>query len=251
VYMVSSGQALMMSTDSSFAGNTIFSGQLKKQTGPFTATTLDGNDYVDYLEGIGSNGGNATGIAQLTFTTSGNFTLTRDQNDNGTLGTEKVGPVTVTIAASGRATFTGTGAGNHPAIVYLIDSNTGFIVGTSGAVESGFGEKQTGGPFSNASISGPFFFGGDAPIPGVQYQSGTATFDGAGKVNGTGDNSGPNGLGTDIISPTTGGTYSFSATSTPQGKGTVGNNSIAYAISGSKLIFMSTGPSPEIFIIQK
>jgi hypothetical protein len=251
VYMVSSSEALMMSTDSSFAGNTIFSGELKKQTGPFTATTLDSNDYVFYLDGIGSNGGNDTAIAQLTFTTMGNATLTRDENDNGTLGTEKVGPVTAAIESSGRATFTGTGAGNHPAVVYLIDSSTGFIVGTSGAAESGFGEKQTGGPFSDASLSGQFFFGGDAPVPALQYESGTAIFDGAGNVNGTGDNSGPNGLGSDIISPATGGTYSFSATSMPQGKGTVGNNSIAYAISGSKLVFMKTNSNPEITIVQK
>jgi len=248
-YMVSSSEALMMSTDSVVAGHTIFSGELKKQTGPFTPTMLDNKDYVFHAEGLGSNGGNDTVIGQATFTTNGNATVTNDENNDGVEGTEKVQAIVFTIASTARTTI--TGGGGHPPILYLIDSTSGFLVDTSSSASTGYVEQQTGGPFSDASISGLFFFGGDAPVPGVQYQSGTATFDGAGSVNGTGNHSGPNGLGSDIISPTTGGTYSFSTTSTPLGKGTVGNNSIAYVISGSKLIFMSTGSDPEIFIVHK
>jgi hypothetical protein len=195
------------------------------------------------------NGGNDTTISQATFTTNGNATLTSDENNNGTEGTEQIGAKTFTIAPNGRTTISGSGAGNP--LLYLIDSNSGFLVGTDNSVSFGFVEKQTGGPFSTASFNGPFFFGGDAPTTGSSYNSGTATFDGVGGVMGNSDSSGPNGLKKDILSPSNGGTYSFSATSTPQGKGTVGPNSIAYAISGSKIVFMSTGQQPELFIVQQ
>jgi hypothetical protein len=251
LYMVSSSEILFMSTDSLVAGHTIFSGELKKQTGPFTATTFDNGGFVIHAEGLGTNGGNDTFLAQATFTTNGNATLTSDENNDGTLGTEQTSAMTLTIAANGRTPVSG-GTGTHPPILYLIDSNSAFLVGTDPSVSFGFIEKQTGGPFSDASLSGQFFFGGDAPTAGSQYQSGTATLDGAGGVTGSGDHSGPNGLGKDLFSPTSnGGTFSFSATSTPQGKGTVGTNSIAYVISGSKVVFMQTGQNPEVDVIQK
>jgi hypothetical protein len=250
LHMVSSSEILFMSTDSLVTGHTVFSGELKKQTGPFTAATLDNNDYVIHGEGLGTNGGNDTFLAQATFTTNGNATLTSDENNDGTLGTKQISAITLTIAANGRTTLSG-GTGTHPPIFYLIDSSSAFLVGTDGSVTFGFIEKQTGGPFSDASLSGQFFFGADAPTTGSQYQSGTATLDGAGGATGSGDHSGPNGLGKDMFSPTSnGGTYSFTTGSTPQGRGTVGN-SIAYVISGSKLVFMSTSTQPEVFVIQK
>ena len=258
LYVVSPSEILFMSTDSPLAGASITSGELKKQTGPFLTTTLDNKDYVIYGEGLGTNGGNDTFLAQAIFSTNGNATLTSDENNNGVEGLEQVQAITLTIASDGRATVSGTGAGNHPPIIYLIDSTSAFLVGTDPSGTFGFIEEQTGGPFSDASISGLFFFGGDAPTTGSQYQSGTGTFDGIGGVPGSSDNSGPNGLKKDTFSPTSnGGTYSFSATSTPPGKGFVGTNSngtpmsIAYVISVSKIIFMNTGSNPEINIVQK
>jgi uncharacterized repeat protein (TIGR01451 family) len=251
LYMVSSSEILFMSKDSLLAGASITSGQIKAQTGPFLTTTLDNNDYGFYAAGLGMNGGNDTVIGQATFTTNGNATLTSDENNNGTLGTEQVTAATFIIASNGRTTISGSGAGMHPPILYLIDSNSAFIVGTDPAVSFGFLEKQTAGSVSTTSISGTFFFGGDAPNTGSHYDSGTAILDGAGGITGTDDSSGPNGLSKAAISPSNGGTYSFSTSFTPQGKGTVGNNSIAYVISGSKLVFMQTGQNPEVYVIQK
>jgi hypothetical protein len=163
---------------------------------------------------------------------------------------EQVAPITLTIATNGRTTFS-VGGGNHPPVLYLIDSSSAFLVDTSGSASFGYVEEQTGGPFSDASLSGQFFFGGDAPTTGSNYMSGTVTLDGAGGVTDNGDHSGPNGLGTDTISPSSGGTYSFSTSSVPQGKGIVGTTMLSYAISGSKLIFMQTSSNPQITIIQK
>ncbi len=251
LYMVSSSEALIMSTDSLPAGKSIFSGELKKQTGPFSNTTFDNKDYVIYGEGLGSNGGNDTFLAQATFTTNGTATLTSDENNDGTEGTEKISTIALTIASNGRTTITGGGGGGSPPVLYLIDSSSAFLVDTSGSASFGYVEQQTGGPFSDASLSGQFFFGGDAPTTGSNYMSGTVTVDGAGGVTGNGDHSGPNGLGTDTISPSSGGTYSFSTSSVPQGKGIVGTTMLSYVISGSKLIFMQTSSNPEITIIQK
>jgi hypothetical protein len=165
---------------------------------------------------------------------------------------EQIAPAGFIIASNGWTTLSSPAIGQNPPILYLIDSNSGFLVGTDSQVQFGFLEKQTGG-LSTSSFSGAFFFGGDAPTTGAQYQSGTVNLAG-GNVTGSGDVSGPNGLSKDTISPSNGGTYSFLSSSSPVGRGTVGsapNQSIAYAISASKIVFMSTGTDPELFIVQK
>jgi hypothetical protein len=252
--MVSPSEALFMTTDLLSSGKPIQSGELKKQTGPFSTTALDGNGYVFYTSGVNplNGGGNVTAVGQATFTTNGNATVTIDENNNGTSKPEQTGSATFAVAPNGRMTV--TGLGSTPPVIYLIDSNSGFSVGTDNGVPFGFVEKQSGGPFSTASFTGPlpFFFGDDAPTTGPSsYNSGTVIFDGLGGLTGIGDGSGPNGLKKDIISPSSRGTYSFSVNSSPQGKGTVGTNSIAYAISGSKIVFMSTGTDPKMSVVQK
>jgi hypothetical protein len=262
LYMVSPSEALFMTTGNPNT-EAILSGELKKQTGaPFSQTTLDGKDYVFYVEGIhGGDGGNDTVLGQSTFTTSGHATITLDENKSGVEQATQTAPAALfTIASNGRTTISGVPGGGSSPILYLIDSTSAFIVGTSSGAESGFVEQQTGGPFSNASLSGQFFFGGDAPTTGSRYQSGTVNLDGAGNINGNGDSSGPNGLKKGTISPANGGTYCISSScsppiSTPVGRGIIGagqtNPSIAYAVSGSKIIFMSTGTDVDLFIVQK
>jgi hypothetical protein len=258
LYMVSSSEILGTTTDSLISGKPITSGELKKQTGPFSTAALNNNGYVFYVTGVNpsNGGGNVTVVGQATFTTNGNAAVTIDENNNGTSKPEQTGSAIFTVASNGRMTV--TGLGSTPPVIYLIDSNSGFSVGTDNGVPFGFVEKQTGGPFSTASISGQFFFGGDAPTTGRSYDSGTVTFDGAGGITGSDDKSGPNGLGKDVLSPSNGGTYSFSTTSTPQGKGTVSTDSMAaYVISGSKIVFIrwlanSTAlKDPELFVVQK
>lgn len=259
LYMVSSSEILAMTTDNINIPNavlSIYSGELRKQTGPFPTTTLDGNNYVLYLTGVDhSSGGNDTVIGQATFTTNGNATVTIDENNNGTLKPTVSGSVNFPITSNGRATIPGLGTGSHPSILYLIDANSAFVVGTDNAVAFGYVEKQIGSAFATSSISGSFFLGGDAPTTGVSYKSGTASFNspasGTSSISGKSDDSGPNGLKTDILSPATGWTYSFSGSSNPTGKGTVGPNSIAYAISVTKIVFMSTSANPEIFVGQR
>jgi hypothetical protein len=258
LYMVSSSEILAMTTDPA-STNVIESGELKKQTGsPFAQTSLDSANYVLYATGVDpSSGGNDTVLGQTHFAASANGvgTITIDENNNGSEKPVQSGMATFQIESTGRVTIPPLSANGHQTILYLVDASSAFMVGTDTAVGSGYVERQIGTPFGTSSISGSFFFGGDAPTTGAQYQSGTASFNapsgGTSSINGKADDSRPNGLKTDILSPTTGWTYSFSVSSTPPGKGTVGPNSIAYAISASKLVFMSTGTDPEIFVGQK
>jgi hypothetical protein len=255
LYMVSPSEALFMTTGNPNT-EAILSGELKKQTGPFSTAALfgnvNGNGFVFYTSGVnpGNAGGNVTAVGQATFTNAtGNATVTIDENNNGTLKSSPSGSATFAVEATGRMTV--MGLGSTPPIIYLVDANTGFSVGTDNGVPFGYLERQIGTAFGTSSISGSFFFGGDAPTTGAQYQSGTANFNspsgGTSSINGKADDSGPNGLKTENIS----GGYSFSVSSTPPGKGTVGTNSIAYAISVTKIVFMSTGTDPEIFVGQK
>jgi hypothetical protein len=249
---VSSSEVLFMTTGNPNT-EAILSGEMKKQTGPFSTAALSGNGFVFYTSGVnpGNAGGNVTAVGQATFTSAiGNATVTIDENNNGTLKSNPSSSATFAVDATGRMTVL-SGLGSTPPIIYLIDSNSGFSVGTDNGVPFGYVERQSGSSFTTSSISGSFFFGGDSPTTGAQYQSGTAIFNsplnGTSSINGKADDSGPNGLKTENIS----GGYSFSGSSTPPGKGTVGTNSIAYAISTTKLVFMSTGADPEIFVGQK
>jgi len=106
------------------------------------------------------------------------------------------------------------------------------------------------------AIPVPDFSGGDAPTTGPSsYDSGTVIFDGLGGITGNGDGSGPSGLKKDVIGGSNG-TYSFSASSIPQGQGSISTEQRAYVISSSKIVMMRWVNSavlkdPELYIIQK
>jgi hypothetical protein len=255
LYFVSPTQGLVMTTDPLSSTSAILSGEYRKQaTTNFAGTELNGSGYVarTYNTDTG-NGGNDLLLAQVQVTTASNATLTLDENDNGVMnggGIEKVGPITLAIASNGRMTISGTGAGSHPPVFYLVGPSGGFVVGTdTSAASSGFLEQQTGGPFSNASFTGQFFFGEGVLIQNESNESGTVTFDGAGGLTaGSRDSSGPDGLNNQSLAA---GTYSFSNTSIPIGQGNVGKHTLAYAVSPSRLIVLNTNVSPKLTVGQK
>jgi hypothetical protein len=226
------------------------SGDNRKQTTTsYTQTSLDNKAYVYYETAIDpSNGGNATLVGQVQFTTNGNDTSTQDINDNGIVS-EQSSPGLVTISPNGRATISGSGG-----VMYLIGTDSAFLVGTDSAVAFGYVQQQTGGPFNNASLSGQFFFGGGAPTTGASFDSGSATFDGLSALAVTVDDQSPSSIDSATIN------FSYSVTSSPAGKLTITstdpNNGgvVGFVVSGSKVVFMSTGTTPsdpELFIGQK
>jgi len=249
LYMVNSSEILSMTTDALSPATPIISGENRKQTTTsYTQTSLDGKSYVFYETGIDpSNGGNGTLVGQIQFTTNGAATGDQEVNDNGTLADQPLSG-SVTIAANGRATLSVGG------VLYLIGTDSAFLVGTDNSVVFGYAQQQTGGPFNNASLSGQFFFGGGAPVPAGGFDSGSANFDGLSALAVTVDDQSPNSIDSATIN------FSYSVTSSPAGKLTVTstdpNNGgvLGFVISGSKVVFMSTGTSPsdpELFIGQK
>jgi hypothetical protein len=243
LYMVSPSEILLMTTDALGSNTPILSGEVKKQTGPFPTTTLDGSSYIFYTTGLSnSDGTNESTVGHFVFAVGANGVGNGLIDDNGNPENSVMG--TFMVASNGRVTI--PAGGTHPPILYLVNSSLAFVVDTSSSVASGWFEQQTGGPFSTASISGQYFFGAEAPTTGSGYASGTATFTPAtGVIAGTEDGSGGNLKSNSPIS--NGGTpitYCFATSvctpaTTAAGQGNVGG-SLAYIISPSKVIFMDS-----------
>lgn len=250
IYVVNSSEFLSVTSDALSPATPILSGEYHKQTTTaFTQTSLDNNGYVGYLEGRDpANGGDDIRVVQAQFTTNGNATLTVDENDNGTLngnngGAELSIPNVFTIAANGRTTIPNVG------VMYLIGTDSAFLVGTDSTVGFGYAQQQVGAPFSNATLSGQAFFGAGAPVMGSAFISGSAKFNGSGSVSVTQDSDDPNSLNTSTSN------LSYSVTSTPAGKLTLSSagqsTALGYVVSGSKIILMQLGAGPTIIIGQQ
>jgi len=231
-YVVSSGESQLMSIDAQNV-NTVFAGTILQQkgAGTFSNASLNSASVIG-LQGANSAAGNDVVLGILSIPSAGNFTLAADENNAGI-----VGPLnhsgTYTAAANGRVTVTGAA---HPLVLYLVDANKGFVVGTDSNASTGFFAPQTGGSFSAASAKGSFFQGpstpGDTFAP--SYDSGVATFDGASNVTGTTDsNSASSGL-LQAQGSTAGYAIAMS------GRGTIGNI-VFYLISPTKYLLIDPG----------
>ena len=230
-YVVSSGEIQLMSSDAQNV-NSLFAGTILQQTGAgtFSNASLNGASVIG-LHGVNGNAGNDVVLGILSIPSAGSFTLAADENNAGIVGTLSESG-TYTAAANGRVTVTGT---THPLVLYLLDANKGFVVGTDSNASTGFFEPQTGGPFSTASANGNFFFG-----PSTQGNSfadsddsGVETFNGAGGVSGTTDSN--KSLGGLFLAQAFTDTYTFAAS----GRGTMTTSAfIFYVVSPSKYVLM-------------
>ncbi len=233
-YVVSAGELLVQNSE---VENVIslFAGTILQQSGAGTFSNSSLNTAtVIALNGLTANGPSDVVLGLLDFPSAGNFKFLGDENNGGTLQALNQSG-TYSVASNGRVTVRGT---PQPLVFYLVAANQGFVVGTDSISTTGFLEPQSGAPFSNASANGAFFFGVSTPgvpVPAnflVTYESGVASFNGAGSVTGTTDynNSSlfPNQAFTD--------TYTISAT----GRGTMTTSGIIfYVISPSKYVLMS------------
>jgi hypothetical protein len=179
LYVVSSSEALFMTSDPQTT-NTILAGQALLQSGtPFTANPLSGA-YVGYQSGL--NPTNGTGPVSRTtlllLTASGNgISGNQLRNDGGSFQSKSIGTgITYSVAPSGRMIVAGGGGGGGP-IFYLVSPNQAFAVGTGNTVDTGFFQSQTGGPFTNASATGTYAFGTIEPeLANSSENLGVATF---------------------------------------------------------------------------
>ncbi len=228
----------------------ILSGPIIRNVGaPYSNGSLNG---ISVLGLQGGSGGAAIAQAGLiTWNGSGGFSLSSDENNNGSLSSPGYSG-TYSVAANGRVTLTATG--QSMPIIYLTGPNQGFVIGTDANVTDGQILPQTGSPFSDASFSGnylgemlPTYIYGPPCCSSnttIDLELDDFTADGSGTLAGTTYLEDlVNGPSINAVS----GTYSMSSS----GRGTVTQNSstanIFYVVSPTQVLMIpAAGSYPKV-----
>ena len=236
-YVVSSGQFLIIGTDTLGANAPLTLGTIQAQLAAiFNDAALNGNSIVE-VSGLTSGGGSDAIVGLANWNGGGGGTTRLDENSNGTMSqSTQVGVYNVGL--TGRATTTGIGSGSS--IIYMYNFNQGFIVGEDSRVLAGVLEIQTSTPpMNNQSILNIYNGGTVAPISGsivdaVSYLQA----DGSGNINGAQDYSGPSGPGQQTLVSSYVVDASGRAVVTPS-TGNLGG--IMYVISNKKIALLPSG----------
>jgi hypothetical protein len=245
-YIVDSSHLLAVS---SYGANAIvhyFAGEIMQQTGgPYTNASLTGVSVIETQAQSGTSSSTNPTQAQvglLTADGAGNFSVTSDQNDSGTLSSPAFNG-TYTVSANGLVTLSIAGQpAAHAITLYLTAPNRAFLAGLAN-LSSGSLEPQSGGPFTNNSFSGSYF-GASSPAPySTANEVDAVTADGAGKVTGATDFTSTPGI------PSTGtisGTYTVAA----NGRGVLTQNGaqsyLFYVVSPTKVVLLPTTRNPYL-----
>jgi hypothetical protein len=180
LYMVSSNEAIIASTDALSASQPIIGGEAITTAASFTNASLE-NSHIFRIGGLTSSGPDVS-IGALTFDGVSAVSGTEYEDQAGTLATTAISGAYSVDPASGRAVFVaaqGQNLGAHPFIAYVIPAAanlsrtncsapaacvTGFLVGTDATAQDGILEFQTPTlapppPFINLYVSGNFTYG--------------------------------------------------------------------------------------------
>jgi hypothetical protein len=172
-YVVSASSLLMMEVDPVSAGNPLVAGQILQQSqGSLSFSETSVLETAATCSGTSAEA--EAGI--LDFSGYPTVSLNADQNCGGAL-TQLSGTGQVTGLTNGRATLSIPLSNNttFSPVIYLVAANEGFLVGTDSGVSFGFLQGQSGGPYSEASLSGTYAGGSLAPVdPTVNNQAGIA-----------------------------------------------------------------------------
>jgi len=181
-YTVTDERTLAMSTDPEATSGLVAGEVLAQRSTPYSAPSLKGMS-VGY--GVGKL---MVSMGLWTFDGSGTamYSLVWSNADYSSFSIEpQTGSLSYVAEANGRATTVGgslaPGVPGAP-ILYLVDANKGFLMSTDDSVSTGFFEPQTGGPFSNGSLSGNYFLG---TVPPADANSGTVSGAGTSTDSGT------------------------------------------------------------------
>jgi len=236
LYVVSSSEALFMTSDPQTAGTIIAGEAFQQSTGGFSGTSLSGS-YVGYSSALGSTAGTTAVNLFLVNASNGNITGTASQEDGNNFSSSSITGM-YTVATNGRTVTAPTGG--HPLLLYLVNSTRAFFLGSNGRVESGLVESQTG-----SSANGTYAFGTPDPQDkSASDDSGVAVFASPNLSVTEDDNS--NG------SQTPGGMHSFTYSIDSTGLGQVPSGctisatfttcqTIFYVISSTKVVIMDVG----------
>jgi hypothetical protein len=156
-------------------GNPLVSGVILQQSnnGSFSNTSFNGPSVFEVTALDASTPESQVGVFNAS---NGTLNLTSYQNSGGTLtslcsGTPtQCGPGSYSVASNGRVTLTNSGfqnsqtAQNLQPVLYMVQPNEAFIIGTDTAVSFGFMAPQSGLPFLATSLSGTYSGGSLAPV---------------------------------------------------------------------------------------
>jgi Big-like domain-containing protein len=181
LYVVSSGESLWMDADGSGATGMA----LQQSGGPFNASSLNGTAV--FGAGGFTAAGNDVTVGEVQFDGMGNLSGTNDENYFGLSfpNAPISGTYTVDSNGLGRGVIS-EGMGPGLSNFYIVSPGRGFIISGNDSLELGAFEPQTGGPFSNASVSGNYALG-TLPLlssPGTSFASGVLSADGVGNLSG-------------------------------------------------------------------
>lgn len=186
MYVLNAGQLLMMSTDPQSASNPLFVVDAQLQTGTFTSATLNAASTLFGSGLTGTGSGSLVQAGAFTPDGNGNFTFSGDQNSGGTISTLSASG-TYSVANSGRVLVQDTGSASPTLIFYMVSPNLAYVISTDKRAISAYAEPQ-GLPFTNATLSGTYSFGGFNPVvPANSIAIGSRTYDGSGNATGTFD----------------------------------------------------------------
>jgi len=172
-YVVNGQQVLVIEIDPA----AIVSGSILQQSGTFGASSLTGGVFE--TTALPSAG---TALSQLGVLTTDGTSILHSSFNNNTSPTGAIQTSTGTYSVAsinGRTTLTSSGlqASSDP-VLYLAQSNQGFLVGTDTAVTFGFMKEQ-----SPATLSGTYAGGSIAPsLPGPSGEVDAASADGSGTL---------------------------------------------------------------------
>lgn len=214
--VLSDGSTRFIVAQTSFVG----SGKMEKQdANALTAASLAGT-YAFDLQGdsqVGTTSGPLATSGVLTFDANGAITAgTQDINNQGTV-TQNVsvtGTYALVASSGGRATVTLTNtSGTTKYAVYIVSASTLYWVETDFPFPAlgGESDRQTGGPFSQSSVSGDFVFNTlGATTTGPLARAGKFRLDGNGAVTSGVYDENNNGTIASNVN-ITGGTYTVSS----------------------------------------
>jgi hypothetical protein len=239
-YIVSSSEILVASTDALTIAPNV-SGEMRLQTGPFTAASLNGVSVI-HMAGFNGTTRNAA-IGTLTTNGAGSITAVIQSQDGATVNAPDTSSTTYTVAANGRVTL----AASDTPVLYLTGANVGFVAANDADVTSGEFEAQTGGPFNAASLSGDYFFGTEAVgSNAANAEVGIATPDGSGNASVMVDVNSSTGIAIDILDSST---YTVNA----DGMATIAGNS-AVLVSPNKVVVLDGGSAnsnANVIVLEK
>jgi hypothetical protein len=255
VYVLSTTQLLLMSSDPQSATNNLFAGFAGAQTGsPYTAASFSGPTVLFESGQTGTGAGRSSQVQAGVFTLDGvnAFTLNGDQNSGGTPSTVTATGTYTIDATTGRVLVTNTGAGSPAQIMYMVNPNEAYAMSTDTHVLTGDAEPQVSAPYTNASLSGTYGFANIDPVVATgPLATGVYTYDGAGNLTGTLDY---NEAGFRSSANAVTGTYAVASdgrvVTPPSGT----TQTVNYIISPGKLVsfdYTSGNTSPTLIIIQK